>query len=166
MPISARSAWGRHPGSSSLMWSLNKPRSAPVVQTTVRIYHAPILIIFFQFQSPKWSSKVSRLEPGPISLVLCAAGLILAQPRSGASPSVLPTPFVRLNENPRLHASTCAGRWNLGTRKRTCLMLVDKASSGGKIFILSPSFLCHWHAMSYEMMRQINAVATRLLTNM
>ena len=132
----------------------------------VRIRHIPILIIFFQFQLLKWLSKVSHLDPGPISLVLCAARSILAQPHSGASPSVLPMPFVRLNENPRLHASTCAGRWNLGTRKRTCLTLFDRASSGGKIFILFPSFLCHWHAMLYEMTRQIKVVVTRLLSSM
>ena len=63
----------------------------------------PNLIIFFQFQSPKWSSSVSCREPRPISFVLCAAGLILAHPRSGTSPLVLPMPFVRLNEYCKLH---------------------------------------------------------------
>ena len=71
---------------------------------------------FFQFQSPKWSLMVSRRVPGPISFVLCASGLIFAQPRSGASPSVRPTPLVRLKENTRLQSAMCAGRWNLGTR--------------------------------------------------
>ena len=107
----------------------------------------PNLIIFFQFQSPKWLSSVSHQEPSPISFVLCAAGLILAHPHSGASPSVLPMPFVQLNKYCKLHASMCSGKWNFGMRKRTNLTLLDRASSGGKIFICSQRFLCHWHVM-------------------
>ena len=79
--------------------------------------YIPNVTIFFQFQLPKWSSRVSRRDPGPISRVLDATGLIFAQPRSGASPSVRPTWGVKLNEKSVWHFETCTGRWNLGTRK-------------------------------------------------
>jgi hypothetical protein len=64
-----------------------------------KMYYEPMFIDFFQFQSPKWSSMVSRRDPGPISRVLAAIGSMFDHPRSGASPSVRPTHRVRLNEN-------------------------------------------------------------------
>jgi hypothetical protein len=60
--------------------------------------HLPRLQTFFQFISPKWSSKVSRRDPGPISLVLEPNAFVLDHPRSGASPSVRPTQGVKLKE--------------------------------------------------------------------
>ena len=146
------SIWSLHIGTPSWIFFINvQPYQTYRVSGWVGVWRQmntlPNLIIFFQFQSPKWSSSVLCREPGLISFVLCMAGLILAQPCSGASLSVLPMPFVRLKENCKLHASTCAGRWNFGMRKRTDLTLLDRASSGGKIFICSQRFLCHWHGI-------------------
>src|SRR5271170_2474964 len=90
--------------------------------------HLPIAVTFFQFQSPKWSSSVSRRIPGLISFVLDANRFVFAHPRSGASPSVLPTPGSKLNENSVRHFSTCAFRWNLGTSnvKSSCSLSTCK----------------------------------------
>jgi len=149
MPKSACFTWVQHLGSFSSAWALIKCKIRHwAVVASHKTSDLPSLMIFFQFQSPKWSSSISRSIPSPISLVLCAAGLILAQPHSGTSPSVLPTPFVRLNEKAKLHASTWTGRWNFGTRNWMYLMYFIQTSSWGKIFIHSQRFLCHWHAMS------------------
>jgi hypothetical protein len=113
IPNIALSAWGRRLSScviaSHLFWTVG-------IHLSLLRMDLPMPITFFQFQSPIWSLRVSCHDPGPISFVLVAIGSISDQPRSGASPSVRATHFVRLKEKEVWHFSICAGRWNFGTR--------------------------------------------------
>ena len=126
--------------------------SDETAELTLVHQNLPKLITFFQFQSPKWLSIVSRHEPGPISLVLDAVGLISAHPCSGASPSVRPTPWTRLKEKSHWHLVTWAGRWNLGTRNVISLTLWSTCHASGVCAILLHRCLYHWHAMSYNIL--------------
>ena len=92
--------------------------------------------------------------PHFLQLVLWATGLILAQPRSGASPSVLPTPLVRLKEKARLHSSTCAGRWNLGMDIGFLRCCWTELPHEGK----SPSFPRASYATSAYMLAHLSCV--------
>ena len=105
----------------------------------------PNLIIFFPI--PITKVTVQCIMPGTQAHFFCTL-------RSRVD--IGPSPFRHLAVGPPnafrevewILQVTCAGKWNFGTRKRTDLTLLDRASSGGKIFICSQRFLCHWHAMS------------------
>jgi len=59
---------------------------------------------------PRWSSRVSCRDPGPISLVLLATWFNSDQLRLIPSPSVLPTPGLKLREWGAWHGSLCIGQ--------------------------------------------------------
>lgn len=68
------------------------------------VQDVPKATTFFQLEKPQKSSRVSCRPPGPMTEIQRAAQFSQDQLRSGASPSVLLTPLVKLNEKGAWHA--------------------------------------------------------------
>ena len=110
--------------------------------------YAPRPIVFLQLAHPQQSSNVSQRPPGNISEVDGACPFSPSQFRSTPSPSVLPPPLKKLNENALWHASTWLCRWNLGTSERMVIKGRESPRATGRCWTRSQNFLNHWQPTS------------------